>query len=153
MHSEDPRKTYGVSCLYTNQCFTSLGLKCPTTTETCNCPLTSSTIFCDCQRSSNNEYFWNGTSCQQAFTIGTSCFNSSTNYMCQTITQGTICNSTGGSFSCQCSFLNYYNTFTNKCTNQLAINKSCTYTNQCQTAYGLDCINGICTYVHKTSNV
>lgn len=42
------KKSYTVPCTQTNECDDTAGLICPSTTGTCNCPVASSTIFCDC---------------------------------------------------------------------------------------------------------
>jgi hypothetical protein len=100
--------------------------------------------MCDCARSSNNEYYWNGNKCVVASSPGGSCSNSSTSYMCQTVTQGMICNNTSGSFKCECPYLKYYNIITNSCLNQVSINKTCSYDSQCQTSFQLSCFGGYC---------
>lgn len=118
-------------------------------TGKCNCPLSSSLIYCDCNRDLNNEYYWNGASCQQSISYGQQCSNSTTSYMCQTLTQGTICASSGSTFSCQCPTLQYFNLFSNKCMNQVTFNGSCnaTITDMCQLSYGLSCLIGTCKLV------
>ena len=142
------KKSYGTSCTSSGQCNDTAGLICPLTTGSCNCPLTSNPIFCDCQRIRNNEFYWNGDTCVAATTVGSSCSNTATSYTCQTLTQGTICNSTNGVFTCQCPYLQYYDSTSNKCLNQLTYNQTCSYSNQCQTVFGLSCLNGICAWVY-----
>lgn len=39
---------YGVPCYINSDCNATMGLVCPNKTGTCNCPLNSSSIFCDC---------------------------------------------------------------------------------------------------------
>lgn len=48
------KKTYSISCMSTFECDNTAGLICPTTLNQCNCPLNSSTRFCDCP---NGYYF------------------------------------------------------------------------------------------------
>jgi hypothetical protein len=138
------KKQYTVVCGSSGECNDAIGLICPSTTGTCNCPVTSNSIFCDCKRVANSEYYWNGSSCTAVKATGSSCSNSSSSYMCQTLTQGMICNNTSGSFKCECPYLKYYNNITNVCTNQLTINQTCSFETQCQTVNGLSCINGFC---------
>ena len=140
------RLRYTAVCNDTSQCDTSKGLYCPLVTDTCNCPKTSSFIFCDCQRVSNNEYYWNGSSCISSKLYGQSCSNALTSYQCQTMTQGTICNNKNGIFECDCSYLKYFNNITNSCLNQLSINQTCSYDSQCQNVFALICIDGTCKY-------
>ena len=138
------KKQYTDSCACSGECNDAVGLTCPTSIGTCNCPVTSSPIFCDCQRIFNSEYYWNGSSCTAAKSIDQTCTNSSTNYMCQTLTQGTSCSNTSGSYKCECPYLKYYNNITNICTNQLSFNATCSYDSQCQTTFGLTCFGGFC---------
>ena len=58
-------RTYGESCNIL-PCKTGLDLVCQTGNETCNCPLQSKKLMCDCERTKNNEYYWNGSSCTAA---------------------------------------------------------------------------------------
>jgi hypothetical protein len=136
--------SYGTSCNSSSHCNDDAGLTCPSATGTCNCPVSSSSIFCDCQRISNSEYYWNGSSCTGAKANSQICSNSSTNYMCQTLTQGTTCSNTSGAYKCECAYLKYYDNITNICTNQLSFNSTCSYDSQCQTTLGLSCNSGFC---------
>ena len=139
------KKTYAASCTSTQECNTLLGLYCPSTSS-CKCPYSAASIFCDCQRTTGNEYYWNGAACQAASVIFQPCTSSSTSYMCQTLTQNTICNNSIGQFQCECDFLNYYDSISNSCLSQLSLNGLCSSDSQCQTVYGLSCINGSCKY-------
>lgn len=138
-------KSYTSACSAFYECNNAIGLVCPlTTTGSCNCPVNSSSIFCDCLRNYGNEYYWNGVSCQQARTFNQSCSNSTTNYMCQTLTQGTICSLVGSSYACQCPSFQYFDTALNNCTDQFSTYSTCTFDNMCQTVFGLYCISGVC---------
>lgn len=142
-----PKKTYTISCSTSYQCNDLLGLVCPNTTGVCNCPFLSSSIFCDCKRDFNNEYYWDGQKCQTAKQIGQPCDNATTGYMCQTITQGIVCSvSSGTTYSCQCPSLQYFDILSNKCKNQLLINQSCnsTRSDMCLNVLGLSCLLGTC---------
>ena len=109
------------------------------------CPLTNTFNLCDCVRLAGNESYWNGTSCTVALPNGTSCSNSSTNYMCQQLTQGTICNTTdGSSYICQCPQLQYLNTTQNKCLNQSTNGQTCSLNIGCRIDLGLLCQSGVC---------
>jgi hypothetical protein len=44
------KQTYATSCSFSAQCNDSAGLTCPITCSTCNCPIASSSIFCDCSQ-------------------------------------------------------------------------------------------------------
>lgn len=139
-----PTNSYGVSCTSSFVCNTALNLTCPSSSNSCNCPKSTNTIFCDCTKVINNENFWNGVQCQSALSLYQSC---SGNYMCKTLTQGIICNNSMGYFQCECPFLTYFDNTTNTCANQFAMNSPCTFDKQCQTIYGFNCNGGICTYV------
>ena len=131
-------------CSNSNECDNSLGLICPATTLLCNCPSNSSSIFCDCQRTPGNEFYWDGNTCQTALTQGQPCIDSSTSYLCQTLTQLTSCNDSTGSFLCECGYLQYYDSVTMMCKNQGTINTTCSANYQCLSIYGLTCINNLC---------
>ena len=138
------KKSYSTPCSSLYECNDAIGLTCPSMIGSCNCPLASTTIFCDCQRTVNNEYFWNGTACQSAASLDESCLNSSTSYMCQTLTQGTICNGTAFNFTCQCPYLKYFDQLTNSCQNQLSFNNTCSINEMCLSVIGLSCISSKC---------
>lgn len=134
------------------ECDNSVGLICPSAIGTCNCPINSSSIFCECLRLNNNEFYWNGTACQPALSFNQSCSNMSSSYMCQTQTQGTICNGSGSIFTCQCPFLQYFNTSAQKCQNELTYNELCSANIMCQASTGLSCLIGRCRlsfFIHK----
>ena len=109
-------------------------------------PIDSNTVFCDCVKETQNESFWNGTACQLALSFNQTCANASTGYMCQSITQGTVCNDNNGNgvFTCQCPSQQYFNAASNKCSNQLSFNQSCNSSWMCLDIFGLDCLNGSC---------
>lgn len=138
------KKSYAIACSNTSECNTAIGLVCPFTTDTCNCPNTSSTIFCDCPRTQNNEFYWNGVSCVSSKSFNQSCTDEITSYMCKTLTQGTVCNGTGATFTCQCPYGQYFDTLSGKCTSVLAYNQSCSSSITCDTLLGLTCILGAC---------
>ena len=101
--------------------------------------------LCECQRSFNDEFYWNGTSCQPSLSYGQSCLNSTTSYMCQTLTQGTICSNTNSSvYTCQCPISKYFENMTNMCQNELLFNQSCNINKVCKSQLGLVCLSGIC---------
>lgn len=103
--------------------------------------------MCDCPRSKGKEYYWNGYSCQQTRLFGETCSNAASSYMCQTLTQGTICADNGtGIFSCKCMSTLYFDSTTNACANPLTFNKPCLFDQMCSTSAGLICINGQCRY-------
>lgn len=141
-----------MACSSSYECNSALGLQCPLYLDTCNCPLASSYVFCDCLSIPNNEFYWNGTSCQAAESYGQSCSNASNSYMCQKQTQGTICNNSAGSFVCECAYLQYFDYITNSCRGQLSINETCIFTGMCLSIYGLSCISGLCRLVSNVTN-
>lgn len=142
------KKSYGVACTTTTECNTGLSLYCTTTSGTCKCPLNLNSKYCDCYRVSGNESFWNSSWCQPAGTYNDPCQNASTSYMCQTLTQGLVCNGTTGSgFKCQCPYLQYFdNTTTNTCQNQGTWSDNCTDDIECQNVFGLLCADESCEY-------
>ncbi len=98
----DKNYSYSINgCFDSTDCDSKKSLVCNLDTN-CNCPIMSTQGMCDCERSLNNEYYWNGNTCVVALSPGDSCANLSTSYMCQTLTQGTICNNTSGSYKCEC---------------------------------------------------
>jgi hypothetical protein len=140
----DKNYSYSINgCFDFTDCDSTKSLVCNLGTN-CTCPIVSKQGMCDCARSLNNEYYWNGNKCLIASSPGGSCSNSSTNYMCQILTQGMICNNTSGSFKCECPYLKYYNNITNVCTNQLTINQTCSFDAQCLSVNGLICTGGFC---------
>ena len=140
------KKTYTNECLSSYQCDDAAGLICPVITGTCNCPVVSTTIFCDCTRLQQNESYWNGSSCEMTKAYNQPCLNASSSYMCQTLTQGTICNGTWKmeNFSCQCPYLKYFDMSLSKCQDQVSYNVTCSYNERCLTVNGLACLSGIC---------
>ena len=143
------KKSYVDICSFSYECNDALGLICPSVTGKCNCPNSSTTIFCECKRDQNNEYYWDGKSCQLTKLYGEPCSNTATSYMCQTLTQGTICSVTSGTtYLCQCSGLKYFDPWLNKCINQVSINQSCnsSVSNICLSNTGLSCIQDACRY-------
>ncbi len=110
---------------------------------TCNCPSIVSNTKCDCPlRAVGSEFYWNGIICTVANSYEQSCSNSSTSYMCKTLTQGTQC--LGPSpYTCICVSLKYYNFQTNKCENQLTNNLTCSQDNACRSDLGLSCTLGV----------
>lgn len=129
-----------------NECDDNLGLQCYVSSSTIGYQMQSITMFCDCKREIFNESYWNGSSCQPALKLNSSCTNTSTSYMCQQLTQGTLCNDSNGNlvFTCQCPFLKYFDSTSNKCINQLSYNQSCSNNVMCQERLGLSCFNGFC---------
>ena len=95
-----------------------------------------------------NESYWNGSLCQPAKAFNQSCTNALTSYICQTVTQGTVCNDTFGSgvFTCQCPYLQYFDIISNNCKNQLSFNQNCNDSMMCIDALGLSCSNGACRF-------
>lgn len=95
-------------------------------------------------RTVNNEYYWNGSSCEPAASFNQSCSDASSSYMCQMLTQGTICNGTGTTFTCQCPNQQFFDILINKCKSQLFYNEACSNNNMCLNQLGLNCLNGSC---------
>jgi hypothetical protein len=135
--------SYSELCYVSTDCDTSKSLVCNNGTNSCNCPNLSTSGKCDCSRENNNEYFWSGTSCTLAFTYNKTCSNSSTDYMCKTLTEGLKCS--GGSQSkCKCSNLQYYKISSSKCFHQLFENASCPQGDECRNDLGLSCQSSKC---------
>ena len=132
--------SYSQTCLATSDCVTSVSLVCNSGT-TCSCPTSLSSGKCDCvARVTGNENFWNGSSCVPAYSYNQTCTSSSTNYMCQTLTQGTNC--IGG--ICKCSTSEYFNFANGKCETLLSVNAICNQIDACNSGLGLSCQNGVC---------
>ena len=141
------KKTYSDACSSSYECNNSANLICPLLTGTCNCPILSASIFCDCPRSISNETYWNGTACQPAASFNETCSNATSSYMCQSLTQGTICNGSGSTYYCQCPFMQYFDIMTNKCQNQVSFNQSCFSDDMCLQVLGLSCFSTKCEWV------
>lgn len=138
--------SYGeIGCRYDFDCSLNKSLIC-NTGSMCNCPSASQVNMCDCIRMINSEFYWDGSSCKPAVAYDNICKNASTSYMCQSLTQGTICNGTINNFKCQCSYLQYFDVSINKCQNQKTYNQTCNVSvvDMCQIPFWLDCVAGIC---------
>lgn len=100
---------------------------------------------CDCIRKKGNENYWNGFSCTPAVRFNKPCSNSSTNYMCKTLTEGTICEESGSSVLCRCPQHEFFNETSLKCEKQLMVDFDCYADDNCRGDLGLNCgINGTC---------
>lgn len=134
---------YAGSCFQTSDCETSKFLICSNGTS-CWCPSNLIAGKCDCPvRTYGNEMFWDGSTCTIALNNTKSCTNATTNYMCQTLTQGTTCSGLI-SFSCKCSSTEYFNNADNKCETLLTVNNTCTQADACDSTLGLICRSGLC---------
>ena len=134
--------SYNETCVSNDQCKGTLICKNPAN-DSCSCPLNISDKFCDCAtRTKGNEYYWDGSTCVPAQSYGKTCFNSSTNYMCQTMTQGTFC--TGPQYTCKCPEKNYFNSIQNKCDPHQFHYQPCNETLVCKDGLGLSCQDGLC---------
>ena len=132
--------SYSQSCFTTTDCDTSSLLVC-NTGSTCDCPTNLPINTCDCPvRIYGKEYFWNGSTCAAAYEYNQICTSSSTNYMCQTLTQGTICSGN----KCSCPSTQYFYLNNNTCQPLVSINGTCTQPNACKSSLGLICQNGLC---------
>jgi hypothetical protein len=133
-----PFTYYAGICYLTTDCDASKLLICNNGSNSCNCPNLPTSGKCDCLREYNNEYFWSGTSCVASLTYNKTCTNSSTDYMCKTLTEGLECS--GGSQSkCKCPNLQYFQISSSKCLNQLSHNVSCPQGDECRNDLGLSC--------------
>ena len=132
-------------CNYTSDCYSDYGLICNQGSQ-CNCPSNLVNGMCDCiHRNSTTEYFWNGTRCQEAYSYGSSCANSSTNYMCKYMKEATVCININGTNSCQCPSLMYFDYTVGYCKNQTLVNTACSVTPlACRSDLGLICQSNIC---------
>ncbi len=91
-------KTYNQYCYSGSDCNSSLNLVCHDGTQSCICPTNITNNYCDCPRSANNEYYWNGLNCVKAKAYGATCYN---DYECQTMTFSLSCSTT--LHTCVCS--------------------------------------------------
>ena len=131
-------RSYTENCTATSDCASYLSLVCSNGTS-CYCPSTLLYNKCDCPvRLVGNETYWNGAYCVQALSYNQPC---STNYSCQTLTQGTTCS--GG--ICSCSPSQFFNTTSDKCETLVSINGTCSQANSCDASKGLSCqANNLC---------
>jgi hypothetical protein len=137
-------KTYNQNCLMNSDCDSSLNLVCHDGTQNCSCPVNINNNYCDCIRNATHEYYWNGISCVSSLNFNQTCSNSSTNFMCKTLSEGTLCKSIASSYKCICPSLMFYNYISLKCIEQLLNNNTCTVLDACRNDLGLNCENGIC---------
>ena len=135
------RIKYGeINCYDNRECEIGQNLICyDTTTSSCNCPAPTLATMCDCYRAIGNESYWDGATCQPALNYGSFCTNATTTYMCQHMTQNTVCNLTGIRYYCQCPSLNYFDIVLQKCLPQQTVNGPCTVTIGCRVDKGLIC--------------
>ena len=131
---------YTETCSAIDLCNPWSGLICNSGSN-CSCPIMSSVNQCDCPREANNETYWNGTHCTPARAIGSLCTDLTTNYLCQTETQGTICNMSSGVFKCMCPPMKYFNgTY---CVDQGLNNVPCPIGDECRVDLGRNQKNSI----------
>jgi hypothetical protein len=137
-------KTYTEFCYNELDCNSALNLVCRDGIQNCSCPINIQlTSYCDCVRSINTEYYWNGSSCTPAIAYNQACSNSSTSFMCKTLTEGTIC-SGNLTFICKCPVLQYYNNANKKCETQVSNSLPCSQPDACRSDLGLICKINIC---------
>jgi hypothetical protein len=135
--------SYSELCYVSTDCDTSKSLVCHDSTDNCTCPKNLSNYTCDCVRKVYNEYYWSGTSCTIARGYNQTCTNSSSTYMCKTMTEGTVC--VGPSpYKCKCPSLQYYLFTTSKCESQLSYNIYCPQADACRSDLGLSCQSNLC---------
>jgi hypothetical protein len=139
------KKNYNLSCTHSVECNNFEGLHCQTTPNKCNCPSTSFIGMCDCERDLLNEFFWNGTQCTGASSHGEPCLNVGMDYMCKTLTEGTVCATNSTSFTCQCISSQYFDG--TKCIDKLSFNGTCSSNLMCLDLVGLSCSSLRCQYV------
>ena len=136
-------RTYTDNCYVTTDCDSSLNLLCSSAASNCNCPNQLVSNKCDCLRILDQEYYWDGNKCTIAHSYGQSCINSSTNYMCQTITQNTYCQGVTNQCKCKANF--YFDTTSHFCLAQiLSSGISCTQIDSCRSDFGLSCQSNFC---------
>jgi hypothetical protein len=132
------------TCTADDQC-TEDGLVCILSgISSCSCPSLVINGRCDCPtRVNGTEYFWNGFNCTPALPYNQGCANALTSYMCQIVTQGTICS--GNPFVCKCPTTQYFNNTANQCENLLSIKQTCQQSDACNNVVGLNCnLEGYC---------
>ena len=131
-------------CSSDNEC--NGNLICQTNGASCNCPLSVTKSYCDCPiRSVGNEFYWNGFDCVPSNDFGESCTNK--NYECKTLTQGTLCTGTPGTYKCSCPQFQYFDLLLNKCTDQLLEGEVCSQLDACRNDLGLGCQEDVCVCV------
>ena len=131
------------TCSADNQCNGNLVCK---TSNSCSCPNSVSNWKCDCPVPVyGSEYYWNGSTCTPALGYNQTCSSRTTTYMCQSITQATLC--TGPApFRCQCSLAQYFNYANNKCETLLYFNATCNQSDACNSQLGFSCKNNLCKF-------
>ena len=90
--------TYNQYCYSSSDCNSALNLICHDGLQSCICPTNILNNYCDCPRSLNNEYYWNGLACVRAKVYGASCYN---DFECQTLTLSLSCSTS--THTCICS--------------------------------------------------
>jgi hypothetical protein len=84
--------------------------------------------MCDCPRIIDNEFYWHGSSCVPASSYNGICH---TNYMCQTLTQGTSCISS----KCTCDDSKIWSTVLSKCVLNECVTGWKRYGNKCYKSF------------------
>ena len=135
---------YNQPCTSNDTCTGSLYCRPSNSRTSCNCPLNVQINSCDCSRSINNEFYFNGADCVPAKAYNETCGSASKSYMCKTMTEGTVCTATGSTFTCQCPQFQYYNINSRKCTSQLLNGIACSQVDACRGDLGLTCQSGTC---------
>ena len=136
-------KNYTDACNSDLECHPANSLKCKSASDTvCNCPTASITGYCDCVREINNESYWDITKCVPALAKSATCAGASYSYTCKRLSENTVCNSSTGSFKCECQVLKYFNS--TYCVDQVLVNVACPLAIECRADLGLICQSGTC---------
>ena len=106
--------------------------------DSCECPTNVSNKKCDCYpRILGKEFYWNGTYCETARSYNNTCVM---DFMCQTITEGTICSDS----VCKCPRLKYYDYSKKRCADKLLENNKCLQIDACRDDLNLSCHSENC---------
>ena len=148
-------KSYGESCVKSNECNMTTGLYCPrdSFTSPCNCPKISNSIFCDCQvrfhwnystnqceNCDSREYYDNYdfdpklAKCTEKLRENVMCKDT---YQCY---EPMRCNNTSNqNKTCQCADKEYHNFSNLTCLPQGTINQTCSIDLHCRSDQYLIC--------------
>ena len=130
------------SCNQDVECNESENLICRLSNK-CNCPITSQIKMCDCLRNETLEHYWNGSTCSEAFSYKSACFD---NYECRSLSQNTICSSAK---KCECSDYSLYFWNGEKCLPKKNYGKSCDANYQCLNSELTICSQSTCNLKQK----
>jgi hypothetical protein len=94
---------------------------------------------CECLKEYNNEYFWDTSMCVPAIEYNQPCLDSSSSFMCKTLTEDTACLLVAKKLICTCKPLQFYSKSSKKCETKKLEGIECQTNDECRDDVGLVC--------------